>query len=41
MYYLCAVKQKTKNDEDSNFKNSRTDRQRESPKTAPLQLKRM
>ena len=27
MYYLCAVKQKTKNDEDSNFKNSRTDRQ--------------
>ena len=24
MHYLCAVK-KTKNDEDSNFKNSRTD----------------
>lgn len=40
MYHLCAVK-KMKNDEDSNFKNSRTDRQRESPKTALLQLKRM
>jgi hypothetical protein len=25
MHYLCAVKQKTKNDEDSNFKNTRTD----------------
>lgn len=25
MYYLCAVKQKTKNDENSNAKNSRTD----------------